>query len=86
MCPLLCIVTPPHLTPCYQAPLLNMLKKIKLHVGVSFSFRKILKSIFCLFVSIILGEGRKKEPMNSETFLITKLVCYKKIIANFFFS
>lgn len=48
------------------------------------SFRELLKST--VFVSIIfLSKRGGKECVSSETFLITKLVCYKKIIANFFF-
>lgn len=68
-----------------QALLLNKCHQ-KISVGIFFfSFREILKSTFFGF-SYFKGRKKKKEPVSSETFLITKLVCYKKIIANFFFS
>lgn len=55
-----------------------------LRAGISFSFREMLKSRFFCF-SYFKGEGMwGEEPVSSKTFLITKLVCYKKIIANFF--
>ena len=58
MRPLLCTVTPPHLPP--SGPTFkHVTHKNNLHVGVSFSFRKNTEKHF-LFVSIILGERKKK--------------------------
>lgn len=50
-----------------------------------FPFQRIIEMTFFFCFNFFWGKG-EKEPMSSETFLITKLVCYKKIIANFFFS